>query len=327
LLIALIGGTAIIYLGGVMIGSSPDYSRLPGPYLPSADFRTQDPETLAAVDWAATHLPAGSIVAADRVPAVLLESQARLWPVPGPQQGFTPSQLYFSAAWGPQQTKIVKGLHIHYLYVDRRLTDSLPYLGYYFSQGETAKPTRITATDVAKFAHVPGLKAVYHHGPVTIYDTSGLGVVPKRAGFTKGNQTMGLGSLDALLGAAAVLLILLMRRRLAWVKSTARDIGVLGTTLAVIAITIFVGGVLFEFLLMPGPAFTLGAAATSLVILAVRRRRHGLRLVPRVPFPHRLDPLVLLGVVAGAAGLAIAIHAAWITDVADVNAILRAVAR
>jgi hypothetical protein len=46
--------------------------------------------------------------------------------------------------------------------------------------------------------------------------------------------------------------------------------------------------------------------------------------VPRLPFPHRLDPLVFLGVVTGAAGLAIAIYAAWITDVGDVNAILRA---
>jgi len=129
--------------------------------------------------------------------------------------------------------------------------------------------------------------------------------------------------LDAVLGAVAVLLILLIRRRLAWVKSTVRDIGALGTTLAVIAITIFAGGALLEFRLMPGPAFTLGAVATSVVIVAVRRRMNGLRLVPRLPFPHRLDPLVLLGVVAGAAGLAIAIQAAWVTDVADVNAILR----
>ena len=108
-------------------------------------------------------------------------------------------------------------------------------------------------------------------------------------------------------------------------KSTARDIGVLGTTLAVIAITIFVGGALFALRLMPGPAFTLGAVATSVVILAVRRRMDGLRLVPRLPVPRRPGPLVLLGVVAGATGLAIAIYAAWITDVADVNAILRAV--
>ena len=296
----------------------------------SADFRTQDPETLAAVDWAATHLPAGSTVAADRVPAVLLGSQARLWPVTHPQQGLEPAQLYFSAAWGPQQTAIVKGLHIDYLYVDTRLADSLPYVGYYFSQGETAKPTRITVADVAKFAHVPGLKTVYHHGPVTIYDTLGLGVVPEWKGF-RGNHTMGLGPLDAILGAVAVLLIWLIRRRLAWVRSTARDIGVLGTTLAVMAITIFIGGALFALRLMPGPAFTVGAVAVSVVILALRRRMDGLRLVPRLPFSHRLDPrvllqpLILVGIAAGAAGLAIAIYAAWITDVVDVNAILRAV--
>jgi hypothetical protein len=323
-LIALIGGTAISYLGGTLLGSNPDWNRLPGPYLVSADFRTQDPETIAAVDWAATHLPTGSTVAADRVPAVLLGSQARLWPVTHPQQGLEPAQLYFSAAWGPQQTAIVKGLHIDYLYVDTRLADSLPYVGYYFSQGETAKPTRITVADVAKFAHVPGLKTVYHHGPVTIYDTAGLGVVPEWKGF-RGYNTMGLGLLDAILGAVVVLLILLFRRRLAWVKSTARDIGVLGTALAVIAISIFIGGALLGFRLMPGPAFTVGAVATSVVILAVQRRMDGLRLVPRLPFLHRLDPLVLLGVVIGAAGLAIAIYAAWITDVADVNAILRAV--
>ena len=331
IIIALIGGTAIAFLGGTLEGSSPDWNRLPGPYLPSADFRSQDPETLAAVDWAAAHLPTGSVVVADRVPAVLFESQARLWPVTGPQHGFVPSQLYFSDTWGPQQTAIVKGLHIDYLYADTRLTGSLPMLGYYFSQGETPEPRRISMADVAKFAHVPGLKAVYHHGPVTIYNTSHLGVVSKRAGFTANQYRMGLGPLDAILGAAVALLILLFRRRLTWVRSTARDLGVLGTALAVIAITIFVGGALFALRMMPGPAFTVGAVATSVVILAVRRRMDGLRLVPRPPFLHKLDPrvllepLVLVGVVAGAAGLAIAFYAAWITDVADVNAILRAV--
>ena len=242
-LIALISGTAIIYLGGTLLGSNPDYSRLPGPYLPSAESRTQDPETLAAVGWAGRHLLTGGTVVADRVPAVILGSE-QLWPVTNPRQGFVPAQLYFSTVWGPLQTAIVKGLHIDYLYVDTRLADSLPYVGYYFSRGETAKPTRITVADVAKFANVPGLKAVYHHGPVTIYDTSGLGVVPQQAGFT-GDHTMGLGPLDAILGAVVVILILLIRRRLAWVKSTTRDVGGLGTTLAVIAITIFVGGALF----------------------------------------------------------------------------------
>jgi ABC-type Fe3+-siderophore transport system permease subunit len=127
------------------------------------------------------------------------------------------------------------------------------------------------------------------------------------------------------LGAAVVLLIFLIRRRLGWVKSTARDTGALGIALAIMAIAIFLGGVLFALRLMPGPAFTVGAAATSVAILAVRRRKDGRRLIPRLPFPYRPDPLVLLGVATGAAGLAIAIQAAWITDVADVNAILRAI--
>ena len=69
---------------------------------------------------------------------------------------------------------------------------------------------------------------------------------------------MGLGPLDAILGAVVVLLILLIRRRLAWVKSTARDIGVLGTTLAVIAITIFIGGALFAPSPDARPRFHLG---------------------------------------------------------------------
>jgi hypothetical protein len=322
-LIALIGGTTIVYLGGVLLGSNPDWNRLPGPYLVSADFRSQDPETLAAVDWAATHLPVGSTVVADRDPAVLLTSQARLWPVTEPQQGLVPAQLYFSATWGPQQTTIVQDLHIDYVYVDTRLADSLPMLGYYISQGETKTPTRITVADVAKFAHVPGLKAVYHHGPVTIYDTAGLGVVPVRRGFT-GYHTMGLGSLDAFLGASVVLLVFLLRRQFAWVKSAIQETGVLGASVAFIAITTFIGGALLALRLMPGPAFTLGAAAMAVVILVMRRWMDGLRLIPRLPFP-RLDPLIVVGVAAGAAGLAIAFYAAWILDVADVNAILRAV--
>jgi hypothetical protein len=323
-LMALIGATTVVYLGGVLLGSNPDWERLPGPYLVSADFRSQDPETLAAVDWAAAHLPPGSTVAADRVSADLLTSQARLWPETQPAQGFVPAQLYFSATWGPQQTAIVKGLHIDYLYVDTRLADSLPYLGYYISQGETAQPTRITVADVAKFAQVPGLQAVYHHGPVTIYDTVGLGVIPEWYGF-RGYHAVGLGAADAILGAIVVLLILLMRRRLTWVKPAFRYIGVLGATLAIMAITIFIGAALFALRVMPGPAFSVGIVATSVVALAVQRRIDGLRLLPRLPFPRRLDPLVLLGVAAAAAGVGIAIYAAWITDVVDVNAILRAV--
>ena len=58
----------MIFLGGVLLGSSPDWIRLPGPYMPSADFRSQDPETWRrstgpprifrrAVPWQPTEFP------------------------------------------------------------------------------------------------------------------------------------------------------------------------------------------------------------------------------------------------------------------------------
>jgi hypothetical protein len=323
LLMGLVVGT---YMGGVLLGVGADWNILPGPYLVSAEARTQDPETLAAVRWAATHLPAGSRVVADRVPADLLAAQARLWPVTAPEHGLEAAQLYFAHGWGPEQIRIVKGLHISYLYVDQRLADSLPRLGFYFYPGESPTLRRITAEDLTKFSHVPGLRVVYHHGPVTIYDTAGLGVVPLREGFV-GERPMGLGKLgDALWGAVMAGLVLALKRRLAWVRSTAQDIGPLGVGVSVMAVTTLVGGVLFGLRLMPGPAFTVGAVVTAFVILAVERKRAHRRLLPRIPLPRRLDPLVILGILAGIAGLAISIHAAWTVDVTAVNTILRAIA-
>jgi len=321
---ALIGLVAIVYLGGTLLGSNPDWNRLPGPYLVSADFRSQDSETMAAVDWASTHLPRGSTVAADRVPAVLLGSVAQLWPVTHAAEGREPAELYFSAAWGPQETATVRRLHIDYLYVDTRLAESLPYVGAYVTEGETRKPKRITRADVGKFAHVRGLTMVYRHGPVTIYDTAGLGVA-RSFGGDRRKLRMDSGPWDAVAGVGVVLLILLCRRRLTWVSAWRRDIGGLATTLAGIALAIFIGGALFALRLMPGPGFTLAAVASSGVILAARRRADGPALGRRLFIPVTLNVLVVLGVVAGAAGVIIAIHAAWLTDVADVNAILRAV--
>ena len=299
---ALLAAATLAYLGGVLLGSGPDWERLPGPYLVSAEARTQDPQTLAAVQWAAAHLPAGSRVVADRVPAALLASQARLWPVYVPEHGLDPAWLYFPATWGPGQTAIVSGLHIRYLYVDHRLAGSLPHEGFYIHKGETSRAERISGAALAKFSRVRGLTAVYRHGPVTIYDTSGLGVVQERNGFT-GNRPMGLGRpWDAFWGAMVAALVFALLPRLAWVP----DIGAVGTGVSVIAATIGVSGVGFGLRVMPGPAFTVGAVLTVAVMLAVRGRR----LVPRVLFPARLDPLVVLGVLACAGGLAIALHAA-----------------
>jgi hypothetical protein len=164
-----------VFIGGHLMGSGPDWARLPGRYLVAADVRSMDAETLAAVRWAVNGIPVGSRVAADRVSSVLLSSEAGAWPVNSADKLFTP-ELYFADKWGAQELKAVRHMHLRYLYVDRRFANELPHLGSYFYKGETPGPQRLTRAELTKFDNIAGLRAVYRHGPIVIYDTSGLGV-------------------------------------------------------------------------------------------------------------------------------------------------------
>jgi hypothetical protein len=166
-----------VFVGGHLMGSGPDWARLPGRYLVSADGRSMDAETLAAVRWAVDGVPTGSRIGADRVSSVLLASQAGSWPVMQDDRGFTPTpELYFADKWGAQELKAVRRMHLRYLYVDRRFANELPRLGSYFYKGETSESQRLTRAELTKFDNIAGLRAVYRHGPIVIYDTSGLGV-------------------------------------------------------------------------------------------------------------------------------------------------------
>jgi hypothetical protein len=164
-----------VFVGGHLMGSGPDWARLPGRYLVAADGRSMDAETLAAVRWAVDGLPAGSRIGADRVTSVLLASQAGSWPVMQARDMPLP-ELYFADKWGAQELKIVRRLHLQYLYVDRRFANEIPHLGSYFYKGETPLPQRLTRAELTKFDNIAGVHAVYRHGPIVIYDTSGLGV-------------------------------------------------------------------------------------------------------------------------------------------------------
>ena len=155
------------------MGSGPAWIRLPGPYLVGADRRSMDPETLAAVRWARDELPPGRLIGGDRVSSVLLGSQAGLFPVMNNTVLGVPS-LYFADEWGQPQSESVRGLHLRYLYVDRRLADHRPHFGLYFYVGETSGHSQLTRAELAKFDNVPGIWTLYRHGPISIYDLGGL---------------------------------------------------------------------------------------------------------------------------------------------------------
>jgi hypothetical protein len=162
-----------VFVGGYLMGSGPAWIRLPGPYLVSADRRSMDAETLAAVRWARDELPPGRLIGADRVSSVLMASQAGLFPVMTDNVRTVPS-LYFADEWGPRQSESVRGLHLRYLYVDRRSADDRPHWGFYFYTGETSEGSQLTRAELAKFDNVPGIWTLYRHGPISIYDLGGL---------------------------------------------------------------------------------------------------------------------------------------------------------
>ncbi|AFM19322.1 hypothetical protein Mycch_4620 [Mycolicibacterium chubuense NBB4] len=177
--LALILGTAA-FLGGYLLGSGSEWARLPGGYLPGGDGRSMDAETLAAVRWARDQLPAGSRIGADRLSATLLASRARLWPVLTHTDSPEVASLYKADGWGPGQSDIVRSKHLQYLYVDRRFAGAEPRVGTYFDESPALK---LTYAELTKFDRVPEIRQVYRHGPISIYDLSGLGVSIQRSGW------------------------------------------------------------------------------------------------------------------------------------------------
>ena len=171
-----------VFVGGYLMGSGPDHIRLPGPYLVEADGRSMDAETLAAARWARDGLLAGGRIGADRVSSVLLASQGGLYPVMHEGDLEVP-WLYEANKWGPAESKVARGLHLRYLYVDRRLADELPHTGSYFYGHDRGGAKQLTRAELTKFDNVRGIHTVYRHGPISIYDLGGLGVTEYLSGW------------------------------------------------------------------------------------------------------------------------------------------------
>ena len=203
------------FLGGYILGSGPSWARLPGPYMPAADTRSMDAETLAAAKWARDALPAGSRIAADRVSSTLLASQAGLWPVMKGPNGTDAPALYVARTWGTAETDLAGSMRLRYLYVDLRLADQLPPFGSYFFNGETGTGQQLTKQQLTKFDRVPGITLAYRHGPVSIYDLRGLGIAELRRGWFGKTPEVRV-STQLAVGLSGGLLICLVMRSSLW---------------------------------------------------------------------------------------------------------------
>lgn len=245
--------SALAFLGGYVLGSGPSWQRLPGSYLVAADARSMDSETLAAVKWARDALPAGSRIGADGVSSALFASQAGVWPVMK-GAGVDVPALFVARGWGTEQTDMAAAMQVRYLYVDSRLADELPHYGSYFFNGETGNGQQLTPRQLNKFDRVPGIKLLYRHGPVAIYDLEELGIPELRSGWFEPTPEVRLTTQLAVGLAVGVLLGFVVRspvgRRArrqwivscrAWGPSLTVAVVLAGTCL--ISIALLLGGV------------------------------------------------------------------------------------
>lgn len=318
---------SLMFLGGYVLGSGPNWARLPGPYMAAADTRSMDSETLAAVRWSKRNLEPGSRVGADRVSSVLLAAEAGLWPVMKGPGGVDVAALYVAQTWGMRQTDIAGSMRLRFLYVDRRLAAEKPPYGSYFFNGETGDGAQLSEAQLTKFDAVPTIKVVYRHGPVSIYDLGGLGLPELKSGWFKEPSTVATAR-HITAGFLFGLLFVWAIRRGWWARlrtkagnfvgltGKAAAAGVLVATISTMSAVLFTTGFTIT------PTFILPAVGVVALAYPRETRNAARRILSAVPW--RTVGVVAAMTVPFVIVTAVAIHASISHDVDAVQHILQA---
>ncbi len=174
---------SVVFVGSIILGNGPAEAILPGPYQVVADGRSIEPEGIQSAMWTYTYLGPNNRMDTDRINRLLMS-------VYGDQRLVTPiddkideEAIFFSSNLGPYEISALQQAKLHYLVVDLRLSQGLPYVGFYFDSGEVDAFQRTTPLDIralTKFNTVPGINRVYDSGDIVIYDVGGLSNAPKK---------------------------------------------------------------------------------------------------------------------------------------------------
>ncbi len=173
----LTGAMALVFIGGIILGSGPASALLPGPYEVTADSRSIEPEGIQAALWSHTYLQPDSRVAADRINQVLMGTYGDQHIVTTIEENIDLSPVFLSSSINDEDITLLRQAHVQYLVADMRLTRSLPLLGFYYEMGEAGafhhkKPVDEQA--FAKFNTAPQVNRVYDGGDIIVYDVGGL---------------------------------------------------------------------------------------------------------------------------------------------------------
>jgi hypothetical protein len=161
----------MLMFNGLANGWPPYWERLPGAYQVAGAERAVEPEVVTAAGWTLAELGPGNRFATDIGSYGVLGSYGDQNPVRDIAYLYTSSRYTQADAVRSSQQAL------RYIWVDQRLSTSLPASGQYFpadpGAGKYKRP--LSPADLGKFNHVPGLDRVYDSGHIVIYELPGPG--------------------------------------------------------------------------------------------------------------------------------------------------------
>lgn len=166
-------GVLALQFDGLANGWPPYWERLPGPFQVGGVERAVEPEEVSTADWTLAKLGPGNVFAADFSFFPMLTGYGDQHPLFS-----SVAFLYTSPAYTPAIAAEAAAQGIHYIEVDRRLSESLPVSGSYFMGDSTNYTKPIPLADLTKYDHVPGVPRVYDSGDIVIYNLQGPGYAP-----------------------------------------------------------------------------------------------------------------------------------------------------
>ena len=149
----------VLLVGGLILGSGPDWQRTPGPFLAGAEQRSVDSHTLAVADWSARYLPADSRIAADVTLDRVLPTVAPVVPVTGSAGSVNVTPLFINETLDLEARQLLVRGKVDFVFVDRRLEGETVHSGGNFEGTDwgpgRAHPHRRAARQVRGRARLP----------------------------------------------------------------------------------------------------------------------------------------------------------------------------
>ena len=159
----------LLMFDGLVNGWPPYWERLPGAHQVAGSERSVGPEEIAGARWALAQLGPGHSFATDIGSYPVLGSYGDQNPIRDI------AYLYTSPRYGPGLKSRAAAQQIAYLWVDRRLSRSLPAIGQYFPVDPRAGKYHhpLPEADLSKFIRDSLAARIYDSGNIAIYDLNG----------------------------------------------------------------------------------------------------------------------------------------------------------